>query len=321
MNLAQAKPTAAIDIGPPDLSPWAGGNTGTPYVWTFAAREPGPHVLLQGLTHGNELCGAIALDWLLREAFRPQRGTLTVCFANVGAFTRFDTSDPFASRCVDEDFNRLWTQEVLDGARASAELSRARELRPFYDRADHLLDLHSMTDPCPPLSLAGRLDKGQELARGVGIPQHIVVDAGHAAGKRLRDYAAFDDPASTRSALLIECGQHWEASSPHVAKQATLRFLCHFAMAAPGFVRAHLDASPPPPQKVIEVTDVVTIATDRFAFALPVKGLAVVAREGTLLANDGDVEIRAPYDECVLIMPTRRPKPGETAVRLGRFVS
>ena len=63
-----------------------------------------------------------------------------------------------------------------------------------------------------------------------------------------------------------------------------------------------------------------TIATERFAFALPVHGLAVVPDAGTLLARDGDAEIRTPYDDCVLIMPTRRPKHGETAVRLGRFV-
>jgi hypothetical protein len=41
----------------------------------------------------------------------------------------------------------------------------------------------------------------------------------------------------------------------------------------------------------------------------------------TVLARDGDTEIRTPYDDCVLIMPTRRPKRGETAVRLGRFVA
>jgi hypothetical protein len=40
-----------------------------------------------------------------------------------------------------------------------------------------------------------------------------------------------------------------------------------------------------------------------------------------LLARDGGAEIHTPYDECVLIMPTRRPKKGETAVRLGRIVS
>jgi hypothetical protein len=246
---------------------------------------------------------------------------LTVCFANVAAFERFDPADPFASRCIDEDFNRLWADDVLASTRRTAELARARELRPIYDRAEHLLDLHSMTDPCPPLALAGRLRKGLELAKAIGVPEHIVVDAGHAAGKRLRDYASFDDPASSRNALLIECGQHWETAAPHVAQQATLCFLRHFDMAPADFLHQHLDHAPQPPQKVIEVTDVITIRTDRFAFALPVAGLAVVPRAGTLLARDGEVDIATPYDDCVLIMPTRRPKVGETAVRLGRFVS
>ena len=75
-----------------------------------------------------------------------------------------------------------------------------------------------------------------------------------------------------------------------------------------------------PRQKVIEVTATVTIATDHFAFLVPVAGLVVVEKAGTLLARDGDTEITTPYDDCVLIMPTRRPKKGETAVRLGRFV-
>jgi hypothetical protein len=78
---------------------------------------------------------------------------------------------------------------------------------------------------------------------------------------------------------------------------------------------------PMPAQKVIEVTSVVTIGTDDFDFAVPARGLSVVPKAGTLLACDGDAEIFTPYDDCVLIMPTQRPKKGETAVRLGRFVS
>jgi predicted deacylase len=314
-------PAPAIDVDTPDLMPWAEGNTGTPYVWTFAAAQPGPHALVQALTHGNELCGAIALDWLLRERFRPSRGTLTIVFANVAAFARFDRADPFSSRCVDEDYNRLWDAAVLDGRRQTTELARARALRSFYDDADTLLDLHSMTEPCAPLALAGRQRKGRELALALGMPQHVIVDAGHAAGRRLRDYADFDDPASPRIALLIECGQHWEAAAPRIAKQATLRFLRHLGMAPPAFLRAHLDESPLPPQRVIEVTHAITIESDRFEFALPVAGLAVLPRAGTLLARDGDADVRTPYDDCVMIMPTRRPKVGETAVRLGRYAS
>src|SRR5215831_8681736 len=180
-----------IEIAFPDLSPHAAGNTGIAYAWSFASKRPGPHVLLQALTHGNEVCGAIALDWALAEQLRPKCGTLSIVFANVVAYEKFDQADPFASRCVDEDFNRLWSPEVLDGPRESAELRRARELRPLYDRAEYLLDLHSMSDPCPPLAMAGLRRKGLELARDVGVPSYIVIDGGHSAGRRLRDYAFF----------------------------------------------------------------------------------------------------------------------------------
>ena len=278
-------------------------------------------MLLQALTHGNEVCGAIALDWALREQLRPTRGTLSIAFANVAAYERFDPADPFASRCVDEDFNRLWTADVLDGPRNSAELRRARELRPLYDRIDHLLDLHSMSDPCPPLAMAGRQRKGLELAQDVGLPRDVVIDAGHSAGRRLRDYAFFDDPADQRSALLIECGQHWEAAAPEVAKQSILRFLRHFAMVEPRLLDAHLDPAPCPPQRLIEVTTTVTIRSDDFAFTTAVRGLQTIARAGTAYAVDGGMEIRTPHDNCVLIMPTRRPKRGETAVRLGRYLN
>ena len=311
----------AIEVAFPDLGRWARGNAGLPYAWTYTAERPGPHVLLQALTHGNEVCGAIALDWLLDIGTRPVRGTLTICFANVAAYKAFDPAEPFASRCVDEDFNRLWTPEVLDGPRMSVDLARARELRPLYDTVDYLLDLHSMTDPCPPLAMAGRQHKGALLAQALGMPAHVIVDGGHAAGRRLRDYAFFDDPDDPRNALLVECGQHWESGAPDVARQVTLLFMRTFGLADPAFLEQHLEPLPMPAQKVIEVTDAITIGTDAFAFAIPVHGLSVVPMAGTLLARDGNVSIRTPYDDCVLIMPTRRPRKGETAVRLGRIVT
>jgi predicted deacylase len=309
-----------IDVALPDLARYAAGNAGVPYAWQFHGARAGPRVTIQALTHGNEVCGAIAIARLLDGGLRPVRGTLTLIFANIDAYATFDASDPFASRCLDEDFNRLWTEDVLDGPRASRELTRARALRPLYDATDYLLDLHSMTDPCPPLALAGRQRKGMELAHDVGVPQHIVVDGGHRAGKRLRDYAFFDDPADPRSALLIECGQHWERAAPEVALQAALRFMRHFGMAPQPFLDAHLDVAPLPAQRAIEVTDVITIESDAFLFALPVTGLQVVPAAGTVLAQDGKRTLRTPYDDSVLIMPTRRPRKGETAVRIGRYL-
>ena len=314
-------PLPPIEVEFPDIERWQAGNTGVPFVWTFPSDRPGPHVTIQALTHGNEVCGAICNDWLLREAFRPTRGTLTLTFANVAAYRTFNATDPYTSRCVDEDFNRLWTLDILDGTRQTADLSRARELRPVYDATEYLLDLHSMTDPCLPLALAGQQQKGLELAFAIGMPEHVIIDGGHKAGRRLRDYAAFDDPASPRNALLLECGQHWEVAAPRVAQQASLRFLRHFGMADGAFLDAHLDTAPLPRQRAIEITHVVTIATEAFEFARPVEGLDVIAKAETLLARDGDDEVRTPYANSVLVMPTRRPKKGETAVRIGRYVN
>jgi len=315
-----ANPAPRIDVALPDISRWARGNIGVPYVWRFDAPTSGPRVTVQALTHGNEVCGATALDWLLRHGLRPTRGTLTLIFANAAAYESFDVADPYAARCIDEDFNRIWDESVLDSERRSRELARARQLRPLYDTTDCLLDLHSMTDPCPALALAGRHRKGVDLARALGMPQYIVVDEGHRAGKRLRDYAGFDDPDDARSALLVECGQHWERHSPRVAQQCMLRFLRHFDVVDHAFVDPLLAAYDPPPQRVIEITDVVTIASETFAFELPVKGMMTIERAGTLLARDGAREIRTPYADSVLIMPARRPKQGETAVRIGRYV-
>ena len=177
----------AIELAPPDIAPYAAGNTGIPYVTTFDSGRPGPHVLVNALTHGNELCGAIVLDELFRRGVRPAAGKLSLSFANVGAYRRFDPANPTASRFVDEDFNRLWDAATLDGKRQSVELARARALRPLIDSVDLLLDLHSMQQASPALMLAGLTDKSLALARAVGVPGVIVRDAGHTAGPRMRD--------------------------------------------------------------------------------------------------------------------------------------
>ena len=135
--------TPLVELAPPDLSPYRAGNTGLDYVWSFAAEKPGPHVFLTALTHGNEICGAIALDRLLRAELRPAIGKLTFAFANIAAYEGFDTKDPSAARYIDEDMNRVWDEKLLDGPRKSRELQRARALRPLIDTADFLLDIHS----------------------------------------------------------------------------------------------------------------------------------------------------------------------------------
>ncbi|MGQ0664531.1 MAG: M14 family metallopeptidase [Pseudomonadota bacterium] len=314
------EPQTPIELTPPDIRRWRAGNTGIDYVTSLVAPQPGPHVLLTAVVHGNELCGAIALDFLLRERVRPLAGRLTLAFCNVAAYRRFDPARPTASRFVDEDFNRLWSPETLDGSRRSVELRRARELRQVVDAADFLLDIHSMQQSTAPLMMCGPLEKGRKFARQIGVPQIVVSDAGHQAGRRMRDYGGFGDPGSPKNALLAECGQHWEAASAKVAMETMLRFLAHLGTIDPAFVARHVSARKLPPQRFIEVTEAVTIHSDRFTFARAFKGLEVIARKGTEIGRDGAVPVCTPYDKCVLIMPSFRLAKGQTAVRFGRYI-
>ena len=313
--------TYPVSLTPPDISAYRKGNSGVEYIHQFDSGKPGPHVMISAVVHGNELCGAIALDHLLQNEVRPLRGKLTLAFMNVSAFLSFDPGNPTFSRFIDEDFNRLWSKDVLGGNRDSMELRRAREVHPIVDTVDMLLDIHSMQTTTLPLIVAGPLVKGREFARQLGIPEMVVSDSGHKAGRRMRDYDGFSDPDSPKNALLIECGQHWEVSSAELAITAAWRFLMILGVISEETAAPHLRVQPPAKQHFVEVSGPYTILTDSFRFVEKYVGLEVIPSAGTVIGYDGDKAVKTPYDNCVLIMPSRRQLPGDTAVRFGQFLS
>ena len=319
LPMQAALPQFGVHIAPPGLSRWRTGNTGVPGFTSLEGAKSGPHLVLMALMHGNELAGSIVLAQLLDAGFRPNRGRLTCGFANLAAFDRFDPAQPTVSRFVDEDMNRLWDPALLDGPRHSVELDRARQLRPFIDAADVLVDLHSMLWASEPLILSGPMAKGRDLALAIGQPGLVVADHGHVSGRRMIDYGRFADPSSPQSAVLVEAGQHWETATVDMAWASVAGALRHLGMADD-----HPALPPPPPPaawRYAEVTTVVTAATASFAFVQPFKGGDIIARRNTLIALDGETEVRTPHDACLMVMPSLRPSRGHTAVRLARMVN
>ncbi len=308
-------PHFPVELTAPDLSDWIGKGRDIPGFVTFDAASPGPHVALTALVHGNEIAGAIVLDRLLRAGVRPRRGRLTFGFVNLAAFARFDPRQPTASRFVDEDMNRLWDRSVLDGPRRSCELARARAIRPLIETVDVLLDLHSMLWLSGPLTLCGPAPAGRALALALGAPDLVVIDPGHASGRRLIDYARFDSGAG--AACLVEAGQHWRAATVEMMLAAIAGCLRHTGLvpehpALPAVRRGVL--------RLAEVSATVTVEAPGFTFVEPFAGNTVLARKGTLIAHDGAREIRTPHDDCLLVMPNLRPATGHTAIRLARFL-
>lgn len=313
-----ALPRFPVALVPPDLDPFLAGNTGIPGFTTMVGARPGPHVLLIALMHGNEISGAIVLDALLRDGFRPACGQLTVGFANIAAYRRFDRDEPTASRFIEEDLNRVWDPATLHSARRSLELDRARAIWPVIDSADWVLDLHSMLWPSDPLLLSGPGARGRALAEAIGTPPLVVADAGHAGGKRLIDHPRFSERNGGAACVLVEAGQHWAAEAV-TQTAATVRALLTHA----GMTEASDDQAAPMrrrrPPRFAQVTRVVTATSGRFRFVRPFRGGEVIGQEGTLIAHDGPAEIRTPHDDCLLVMPSHCTGRGHTAVRLARF--
>ena len=313
-----------IQIHPPSIARWAPSSV-APYVHERQGPLPGPEVLITALVHGNEYSGAIVTNELLASGWQPTRGRVTFAFCNVAAFDCFDAAQPDTSRLLDEDFNRVWGTARLASSQASLELARARQLVPFVERATHLLDLHSMHEAAAPLWITGRLQRNIDFAQGLQTPYQVIIDNGHEDGVRMRDHGEFSNPASQGIALLLEAGQHWQATSVSVAKNAMFRFLVHAGAMTNSNAQKSMagwwlpDCTPSSP---IVVTDRIVARSMDFAFTQPYSGGEVIAKAGTVIATDSDLQIVTPYDNCVLVMPSlRQLRTGVTTVRLGQRVA
>lgn len=310
-----------IEVEFPDIRRWKEGTDGVDYVHSFDSGVAGPHVMVMALTHGNEVSGAITVDAFLERGLRPRRGRLTLAFGNVEAYHRFDPQNIDATRYLDEDMNRVWLPAKLDSEVDSIELHRARQLRPVVDTVDLLLDIHSMHEEAPPVMMCGAQRKGIDFAATLGVPQTVVVDAGHPNGRRLRDYEGFNDPSSARNALLIETGQHFSRRSRQVALDTAARFLVTTGTVSHEDVAEFISMEALQPQRFLEVTSPVVADSMDFSFVDDFRGLEVIEKAGTVIARDDDTDIVTPYDNCVLVQPSlRHLGVGVTVVRLAKIL-
>ena len=287
----------SFEVLPRDLSPYRVGNVGVDYVHRFDSGQPGPHVLVNALTHGNEFCGMVAACHLLDQGVRPRVGTLTVSFANVEAYQSFDVSRPFDSR------------QLVD----SPELRRARALRPVVDAADHVLDLHSTSQPVQPFWVYAKSDRNGAVALAIGRPAvHLVMPQGLGSGTPMIQHGRLGSLEGSGVGLVAECGQHFLRASADLATEVALDFLAYFGLVE----RA---APSPAPQRRFELLQTCMVTHDDFRFARPAIGFETFAK-GELIASQGADEIRAPCDDCTILMPTREPIIGREAVYLSRAV-
>lgn len=305
-----------VEEPPVSIAQYAEGNMGIPYVWSFAADTPGPHVVVCAIMHGNEIAGAAVLDRLMKEEVRPERGRLTLIFGNPEAYQRFDPARPYENRFVDIDMNRIWGAERDDPAREEYEIRRARELFPVIDTADALLDIHTMQGEGPAVALVNGTRNAVPLAtklRDVGFV--LFGKMPDSDRLRIRDLPRFMGDGSGALALQVEAGQHWSRQAVEVADRIVRQFL-----EVNGISRASGEAvdGPATQQKTLEVVQTVFSRTGQFTYAEDFRSGHYFPTAGALVGRGDDGEIVTPEDGCYLIMPVHFRRPGGSVGRFAR---
>lgn len=306
----------APEAVPRDISAYRAGNTGTDYVFRFEADEPGPAVGVAGLTHGNEICGMAAVTALLDAGIRPMRGSLTLWLGNVAAYERLradDLSNQTRHRFVDRDMNRAWGDDVVRGDRDSVEARRVRELLPFVEGLDALLDIHSTTFCERPFFVGPGLPRNRALADAIGVPAtQVFMRGSQYSGLTMAERGRFADPGATATCIAVECGTHLSLAAGRLAHEVALRFLAHHGVLPP-------EAMPPPAPRGrparYEIRQVFRPATDEARFARGFAPFEEVSA-GEPLVLDGEEVFVAPFDRCTILMPSPRPARGRDMVTL-----
>ncbi len=321
-----------IEVVPRDLSAYRAGDCGIPYAFVFDSGVPGPRVAINALTHGNEFCGMVAVCAMLDAGLRPERGSLSLSFANVAAYESFDIAAPFESRQLVHNLNRIWSDAELAGDQRSPEFDRAREMRSLFDPAYALLDIHSTSQAVPPFFVyspsTGNAASGA-LADGIGLPPvQLLMPGGMQTGTPLIEYGPFS-PKRVRSAsstepfapgaggaVVVECGQHFAARAGVVATQVSLAFLRQTgvlsdASASSWSIRltgVDVFAEPRTPPRRYQLLSTHVIQTPHLRWARPLQGMEVFAKD-ELIGHDGELEIRSPCDDCTIFMPLASYRP------------
>ncbi|MCB1538508.1 MAG: succinylglutamate desuccinylase/aspartoacylase family protein [Rhodospirillales bacterium] len=199
---------------------------------TFTGAKPGPTLLILGGVHGNEPCGAMAVERLMADLDGGRVALdsgMLICAPRVNR-AALDRD----LRFIDANLNRILGAYDPD----TAEAALVPPLRALLEKCYALLDLHSYSAGGPPFVFAA--DDAATMGFARAMPAAAIItgwqqaqaaaDPANAAtaGMGTTEYAR----ARGACAITFECGGHADPASPENGYRAARAALAHFALAA-----------------------------------------------------------------------------------------
>lgn len=245
----------------------------------FDSKRPGPTITIIGGIHGNEPCGVNAINEL--KNIKINSGKINFIFGNPKAIEQ-------NVRFVGMNLNRAFRDdnELTEDEKMTYEYKRSRELIPFLDESDVLLDIHSSaTKDSIPFIICEPHSSG--LAKF--LPFEICCHG-------------FDDihPGSTdyymnkqgKTAICIECGSNEDYGTVNLAIRSVKILLSISGMIEEGIDREK-------EQKKINVKGIYKTKTDNFKLKKYFKDFERI-KAGQLIGIDGGKKIYSDTDQYIL---------------------
>lgn len=191
-------------------------------IYQFDTNVPGPHLLIFGSIHGNEPAGRLALPEIIEKL---NEGTLSL---QKGSLTLVPVCNPKATaqntRFYDFDLNRQFGNPKPE---KGYESELAKQLIPFIQDCDYLLDIHSTHVPGDPAFVFVEEQSGPifDFAGALNIPNIFLGWGDVYEGE---DYSTEAYAVSKgKKALTLECGYHNDESAKTIARQAIYNALAY----------------------------------------------------------------------------------------------
>ena len=279
-------------------------------AYSFESNLKGPHILILGAVHGNEIAGTIAgqklIDLFETEKLTLKKGKLTIIPVVNELAQKMDT------RFVDENLNRVIKFHPTP---SSHEQKIANQLISYIDTADILLDLHSTH--CEEDEAFAFIDyPTQENLDFLNfVPVHTALAGWPEIYKQNTDIDNFSTEEYAHqkgvSALTVECGYHKAEKAIQLAEKTILNTLNHFGV---------IEGNTPSPcnKKIITLSSFI-IKEKEGSLQKNFKHLDKITKNEIIATYNTGEKLTSPFDG-VIIMPNHGAGLGAEWYYLGKEI-
>ncbi|MBM3233042.1 hypothetical protein FJZ18_02660 [Candidatus Pacearchaeota archaeon] len=249
----------------------------------------GKTLVILSAIHGNEVCGIKAFDKLIPK-LKIKAGVVYFIYANLEAIKR-------NRRFVEYNLNRAFLKELPDSIKDTLEGRTAREIMPYLERADMMLDIHaSNSKESIPFIICGQ----QSLELAQALPAQVIA----------YNFDEFE-PGSTdyfmniqnKIGVGVECGFLEDPESQRRAEEAIFSFL-RFAGAINGEAKTYSDKT------FYKIVKLYKNKLFSFKKSRDFSDFELLKKK-TLIGKEGEKEIYAGQGEIVLFVRDRENIDGE----------